>query len=74
MSSWGRFKEFINRNILVVVMIPGIAGLHWVWAKMQEDEKFVAKHERREFPPITLYRYGKYIVGLGEKPEKHPPP
>lgn len=54
MAAWGRFKEFVNRNILLVVMIPSIGGLHWVWQKIQEDEVFVAKHERREFPPITV--------------------
>ncbi|ODN00969.1 hypothetical protein Ocin01_05710 [Orchesella cincta] len=65
MSSWVRFKAFINRNILLVVTIPGIAGLHWTWAKIQEDERFVAKHERREFPPITLLKYARYMVGYG---------
>lgn len=54
MASLEKFRAFINRNILLVVMIPGIGGIHWGWQKIQEKDVFVAPHERREFPPITV--------------------
>lgn len=54
MSSLGRLKVFIKDNMLLVVMLPGIAGIHWAWQKIQEKDVFVAPHERREFPPITV--------------------
>lgn len=62
MSGLTKVKAFIDRNMLMLVMLPSLAGLHWFWQSLQEDEKFVAKHERREFPPITVIKLTKNPV------------
>lgn len=41
-----RVTNFLNKNLVLVVMIPGIVGLHWGWYKLQHNEKFVKKEDQ----------------------------
>lgn len=48
-------KSFWNEWKPVLVMGPGIVGLHWIWFKLQTNEKLVEKEEQlTELPIITV--------------------
>ncbi|KAK4316062.1 hypothetical protein Pmani_012767 [Petrolisthes manimaculis] len=55
----GRVREFIRRNMVMVVMLPVIVGLHYGWHKLQGVEMFVPKEDRRDLPIVQ----GAKIVG-----------
>ncbi|KAK3864014.1 hypothetical protein Pcinc_030275 [Petrolisthes cinctipes] len=55
----GRVREFIRRNMVMVVMVPVLVGLHYGWHKLQEVEMFVPKEDRRDLPIVQ----GAKIVG-----------
>jgi len=46
----GRVSEFAKRNLVMVVMIPVLAGLHYGWLKVQETEAFVPKKDKMDLP------------------------
>lgn len=43
-------RSFFNRNLVAIVMIPTIIGIHWVCHSIQNNEKFVKQHERKDLP------------------------
>ena len=51
-----RIQKFIKRNMVVIVMVPVIVGLHLGWMLIQNNEKFVKKHEKRDLPIIEVLR------------------
>lgn len=36
MKDPGKISQFINRNIVLIVMVPGIVLMHWAWIKLQD--------------------------------------
>jgi hypothetical protein len=54
MSSLGRLREFVNRNLIFIVCIPGVGLAQYGWYKLQDNETFVRMDERKEFPAITV--------------------
>ncbi|CAB3376866.1 Hypothetical predicted protein [Cloeon dipterum] len=50
MSQVGRFREFLNRNIVAIVSIPTIVLLHWGWLKLQDVEVLIRPEEKRGLP------------------------
>jgi len=61
-------KNFLQRNVVIVTVLPGLAALHWGWLRIQENDVFVKEHERRtEFPLVTGFKIVKgMIFGDGE--------
>lgn len=55
MFSNPRFRSFVNRNLVAIVMIPSLIGIHWGWLRLQSVEALVPKEERKDFPFVTLY-------------------
>lgn len=49
-----KVKNFLNRNIVLVVMVPSIVLIHVGWDKMQDVDKFRAGYEREEIPIIVV--------------------
>lgn len=49
-----KVKTFLSKNVVAVVMIPTIIGLHWGWNAMQHNEKLVDPATRIELPPIVV--------------------
>lgn len=48
-------KSFWNNWKPVLVMGPAFAGLHWMWFKLQQNPKLVAKEEQlTEMPLLTV--------------------
>lgn len=36
MKEPGKILKFINRNIVLIVTVPGIVLMHWAWIKLQD--------------------------------------
>jgi len=47
---WGRVSEFAKRNVVMIVMLPVLAGLHIGWLRVQDTEAFVPKKDKMELP------------------------
>jgi hypothetical protein len=54
MSRAGRIREFINRNLVSIVIIPSLVMIHYGWSKLQDVEVLVSKEEKRELPIIEV--------------------
>lgn len=67
----GRAREFVRRNLVIIVMFPGLWGLHYGWQRIQDNETFVSKKERRDLPIIqgANYLVGSMKEKLGLKKE-----
>lgn len=53
-SGVGRAREFMRRNIVMIVMVPVLVGLHYGWQKLQDVEMFVPKEQRRDLPIMQV--------------------
>lgn len=49
--------SFISRNLVAIVMIPSLIGIHIGWKMLQDNRKLVTVEEQIDMPPITLARY-----------------
>lgn len=48
-------KSFWHDWKPVLVMGPALVGLHWMWFKLQQNQKLVAKEEQlTELPLLTV--------------------
>lgn len=50
----GRVREFLKRNMVVIVMVPVLIGVHYGWQKLQDIEMFVPKQQHRDLPVIQV--------------------
>lgn len=41
-------RQFINKNLALIVMVPFIAGAHYGWVKLQEVDSLVTSEERKK--------------------------
>jgi len=46
--------SFVSRNLVAVVMIPSLVGIHLGWSYMQSNRKLVTEAEQIEMPPVTV--------------------
>ncbi|ALC47199.1 CG15922, partial [Drosophila busckii] len=49
-------QTFLSRNLVAVVMVPTLIGIHFGWKMLQDNRKLVAEHEKIDMPPITVCR------------------
>ncbi|KAK7868211.1 hypothetical protein R5R35_000615 [Gryllus longicercus] len=56
MGRSGRVWEFVNRNLVTIVMVPSIILIHWGWTKLQDVETLVSKEERVDLPIVIGFR------------------
>lgn len=56
-TGMGRAREFLRRNVVLVVMVPVLVGVHFGWQKIQDIEMFVPKQQRQDLPVIEGARY-----------------
>lgn len=47
-------KSFFKRNIIAIVMIPTVIGIHYGWLKLQDNDELVAEHEKMDLPIIIV--------------------
>ena len=47
-------NSFVSRNIVAIVMIPSLIGIHLVWMGIQKNETLVRKDEQMELPIVTV--------------------
>ena len=52
----GRIKEFFRRNIVMVVSIPGIIGMHYGWLYLQKIDVLVPNksHQNNDLPIMKV--------------------
>lgn len=61
-----KMSNFARKNMVILVMGPLIIGLHWGWQQLQNDERFVGKHERRELPIVEVFNRFSILFHLVE--------
>lgn len=49
-----RMVKFVRKNIVLVVCIPSLIGLHIGWTAIQNQDFFVSEEQRRPFPIIDV--------------------
>ncbi|XP_016981518.1 uncharacterized protein LOC108046378 [Drosophila rhopaloa] len=50
--------SFVSRNLVAIVMIPSLVGIHLGWSYMQNNRKLVTEAEQIDMPPVT---FGKFM-------------
>ncbi|KXJ74725.1 hypothetical protein RP20_CCG013073 [Aedes albopictus] len=61
-----RFKSFVNNNLVVIVMIPALIGIHWGWYQLHQNEALVPANERKEMPLFKMISKGRSRISGGE--------
>ncbi|KAJ8963466.1 hypothetical protein NQ318_018949 [Aromia moschata] len=51
----GKLAKWITDNIVLLVGIPLIIGVHYGWSKLQDIPYLVEPSEKKEFPLIGAY-------------------
>ncbi|XP_055847272.1 uncharacterized protein LOC129912996 [Episyrphus balteatus] len=49
--------SFISRNLVAIVMIPGIIAFHYGWLMLQENKALVSEEEKIDLPIVTGAKY-----------------
>lgn len=47
-------RSFFNRNLVAIVIVPIVVGIHWFCDDLQKNEKFVKPSERKDLPIIAV--------------------
>ncbi|XP_311056.3 uncharacterized protein LOC1272175 [Anopheles gambiae] len=47
-----KLKMFVQRNLVTIVMIPSLIGLHWAWDSLQHNRALVSDYERKDLPVV----------------------
>uniref|UniRef100_A0A182PFD6 Uncharacterized protein n=1 Tax=Anopheles epiroticus TaxID=199890 RepID=A0A182PFD6_9DIPT len=47
-----KLKLFVSRNLVTIVMIPSLIGLHWAWDSLQHNRALVSDYERKDLPVV----------------------
>lgn len=47
-------QSFINKYLVLIVCIPMLVGLHWGWAKIQDNPQLVDQEHKKEIPVIMV--------------------
>ncbi|XP_018570931.1 uncharacterized protein LOC108910714 isoform X1 [Anoplophora glabripennis] len=50
-----KLGKLINDNIVLIVGIPLIIGIHYGWAKLQDIPYLVDPAHKKQLPIITIY-------------------
>ncbi|EDV90494.1 uncharacterized protein LOC6569823 [Drosophila grimshawi] len=50
-------STFFSRNLVAIVMVPSLIGIHFGWKMLQENRTLVAADEQIDLPPITLAKF-----------------
>lgn len=48
---------FLQRNMVAIVMIPSLIGVHYAWSLMQKNRTLVSAEEEIDLPVVTLVKY-----------------
>ncbi|XP_049285851.1 uncharacterized protein LOC125765038 [Anopheles funestus] len=47
-----KIKMFVSRNLVAIVMVPSLVGLHWAWDSLQHNRALVSDQERKDLPVV----------------------
>ena len=54
---------FVKKNIVVIVMVPSIIGMHFGWTSLQSNKRLVPDHQEiSEQPIFTVIKFYNYFV------------
>lgn len=48
---------FVNRNLVAIVMIPTIVGMHFGWSMLQDNKKLVPEGKKIDQPIYSVSNY-----------------
>lgn len=58
-------QTFVQRNLVTIVMIPSLIGMHYAWSVMQKNRTLVSVEEEIDLPVVTFAKYcWKRVQGL----------
>ncbi|KAH8243751.1 hypothetical protein KR032_009920 [Drosophila birchii] len=61
--------SFVSRNLVAIVMIPSLVGIHLGWSYMQNNRKLVTESEQIDLPPVTFVKFAwNKLTGAGASP------
>ncbi|CAG9764893.1 unnamed protein product [Ceutorhynchus assimilis] len=64
-----RHETWFKRNMMFIVTIPLVIGIHWGWLKLQQDPTLVDPKYRRNLPYYDMYQIAKkYFTGESAEP------
>ena len=49
-----KVRQFLHKNLVMVVAIPSLIGLHMGWTWIQNQDMFVPKEQRKDLPLIIV--------------------
>ncbi|VEN38849.1 unnamed protein product [Callosobruchus maculatus] len=65
--SGAKIGKWINDNIVFLVGIPLIIGVHYGWLKLQENPRLVPPDQRKGLPLVEIFQRGKNaLFGEGQ--------
>lgn len=47
-------KQFMNKNLVAIVMVPSLIMIHVVWNNLQNVESLVSKAEKKDLPIVII--------------------
>ncbi|KAH8291926.1 hypothetical protein KR054_002307 [Drosophila jambulina] len=59
--------SFVSRNLVAIVMIPSLVGIHLGWSYMQNNRTLVSEAEQIDLPPVTFAKFAwSKLTGAGD--------
>ncbi|XP_058128324.1 uncharacterized protein LOC131291259 [Anopheles ziemanni] len=47
-----KLRMFISKNLVTIVMVPSLIGLHYAWDSLQRNKALVSEEERKDLPIV----------------------
>ncbi|KFB37931.1 AGAP000096-PA-like protein [Anopheles sinensis] len=47
-----KLRMFVSKNLVTIVMVPSLIGLHYAWDSLQRNKALVSEEERKDLPII----------------------
>lgn len=47
-------KQFVNKNLVAIVMVPSLILIHLAWNNLQNVESLVSKAEKKDLPIVIV--------------------
>ncbi|XP_011178247.1 uncharacterized protein LOC105209526 [Zeugodacus cucurbitae] len=57
MNKMKKNQTFLQRNLVTIVMIPSLIGMHYAWSVMQKNRTLVSAEEEIDLPVVTFAKY-----------------
>lgn len=52
--SKGKLQRFLNDNLILIVCVPLIVGIHWSWLRLQNNPDLPNPSGKKELPIVGV--------------------